>query len=135
MKTYEKPCVLVNEELAEGVYAASGCYVASSKIHQSPEEGRGNYCIQLGATHEAADGHHSTMQTFEVTFNQPVEYVSSLAQSVSGSGSTKLVLSYNYHSNGYECIGLGDLYVISDANLAILDTKCTFCNEECNEHS
>ena len=41
MKDYVKPVVLVNEELAEGVYAASGsdCYTVTTNIHQRPETG------------------------------------------------------------------------------------------------
>lgn len=135
MKTYEKPYVLVNEELAEGVYAASGCYTAEAYIHSTPQEGRGNYLIQLNATHAASDNHHSGMQTLEITFNQPVDYVSSQAQNVFGSGSTRLTLEYNYHSNGYDNIGLGDVCVTSDAGLAVSGVRCTYCNGDCGQHS
>ena len=40
MKKYEKPVVMINEELAEGVYAASGatCYLVNSFGCQNPYE-------------------------------------------------------------------------------------------------
>lgn len=47
MKTYSKPIVTIDTGLAEGVYAASGCYDASAYIHQTPETGRGDYRIQV----------------------------------------------------------------------------------------
>ena len=34
MTNYESPVILRTEELAEGVYLASGCYTASAYIHQ-----------------------------------------------------------------------------------------------------
>lgn len=51
MKTYSKPVVTIDIGLAEGVYAASGCYTASAYIHQKPETGRGDYRIQLNGQH------------------------------------------------------------------------------------
>lgn len=133
MKNYEKPCVLVNEELAEGVYAASGCYTVTAAITQQPEEGRGNYLIRVDAVHEA--DHHSSMQVIELTFNKVVEYVSSEAQSASGSGSTTLTLTYgNYHNNNSDRIGLANLCVVADAGLSVTGARCTYCNESCEWH-
>ena len=41
---YEKPIVVVNEDLAEGVYTASGdCYNVSAVIVQTPELGNETY--------------------------------------------------------------------------------------------
>ncbi len=31
MKEYSKPTILINEELSEGVYAASGCYTITTR--------------------------------------------------------------------------------------------------------
>ena len=47
MVKYSKPMVIVDQGLAEGVYAASGagCYKASADIHQKPDIGRGDYRI------------------------------------------------------------------------------------------
>ena len=44
MKEYMKPVLLTSDELAEGVYLASGdgsgCYTTTAYIHQTPQTGR-----------------------------------------------------------------------------------------------
>lgn len=134
MKDYVKPVVLVNEELAEGVYAASGsdCYTVTANIHQRPETGRGDYRIQVDATHAAADSHHSGKQVLILSFNQAVEYSSSNGKLVSGSG-TCISIEYEYHSNANGNIGLGDVVVKSDAGLAVTGAILT-CNHDCGQH-
>lgn len=122
-KSYEKPVILVNDDLAEGVYMASGsgsaCYSASGAIRQVPETGRNNYVIQLNGTHHATDGHSNDAQTVTVSFNQNVTYVSSQGSLSSGSGTSTLVLAYHYHQNANDNIGLGDLVVESGPGLSI----------------
>lgn len=135
MMNYEKPVVLANEDVAEGVYAASGCYTASSWIHQTPETGRESYTIQGNMFHNA--DHHSTQQTVEITFNQSVTFVSCSATeyvSASGSGTSKLAITYNYHANFTESHGMGDVVVTSGEGLTILDTQCIGCNMICGQH-
>lgn len=140
MKNYERPVVLLNEELAEGVYAGSGdCYTFNIKKVQSPEQGRNNYKFQIDGTHAATDGHHSTMRHVVVEFNQPVEYVSSLAEQVSGSGTCVLTLEYykgngSYHNNANEYIGLGDLVVVSGEGLEATKIYCVYCDHTCDQH-
>lgn len=130
---YEKPIVVVNEDLAEGVYAASGdCYSVSAVIVQTPELGNDTYCIQMDATHNAS--HHSGQQIMKIVFNQPVEHIKSGAVFVSGSGSNTLVLTYDYHANNSEFMGLGHLYVKSADALGIINANCTHCNEDCSIH-
>ena len=53
MREYMKPMLVTSDELAEGVYLASGagCYTASAYIHQAPETGRGDYRIQVNGQH------------------------------------------------------------------------------------
>lgn len=138
MKNYEKPVVIANNELAEGVYAASGdCYTFTSRITQSPETGNPNYVIQIDGKHEADDGHHSSERTVRLVFNQPVQYVESNAASVSGDGTSSLDLTFvdgvngSYHNNGVDNIGLGQLKVKSGDGLAILDTYAVSCNHTC----
>ena len=136
---YVKPIVLANEELAEGVYAASGdvtgndCYTVSAYIHQTPEIGRGDYRIQVNGVHAAANGHHSGEQVLTLTFNQPVEYSSSNGTLVSGSGTSSINIKYNYHNNGNDNIGLGDVVVTSDDGLAITGAMLS-CNYDCGQH-
>lgn len=140
MKNYVRPVALVNEELAEGVYAASGdCYTFTANIHQTPQDGRGDYRIQLNGVHDAADGHHSNSCRVEIDFNIPIQYVSSGAGAYYGDGTTRLVLDYNnsggnYHNNARDNIGLGDLVVTADLGLAVVDVKCTYCSQECGQH-
>ncbi len=138
MKNYEKPIVLVNEELAEGVYAASGynggdCYSITAEIKQTPEEGRDSYTIQCNADHLAE--HHGTSQMMTISFNQPVTYVWSNGSLHSGDGTATLEIVFSYHNNGYETgIGLGELYVKSAEGLAITGVVLS-CNETCPQHS
>jgi len=138
MKNYQKPVVIANNELAEGVYAASGdCYSFTADIKQKPELGNPCYVIQIDGKHEADDGHHSSERTVRLVFNQPVEYVSSNAASVSGDGTSSLDLTFvdgvngSYHNNGVDNIGLGQLKVKSGDGLAILDTYAVSCNHTC----
>lgn len=129
---YIKPLVVVNEEVAEGIYAASGdCYSVTAYIHQTPQEGRGDYRIQVNGTHAASDAHHSGEQVLILTFNQPVEYVGSNGRGYSN-GSTVTIV-YNYHNNGNDNIGLGDVIVKSNAGLAIIEAVLT-CNYDCGQH-
>lgn len=139
MDNYEKPAVLANEEISEGVYAASGsdagedCYTVSAYIHQTPETGRGDYRIQVNAVHAAGDGHHSGQQTLELSFNQPVEYSWSNGSLSGGDGTASITIDYSYHNNGNDNIGLGDVIVTADAGLAVTGAVL-YCNHECGQH-
>lgn len=140
MRTYERPVAIANDELAEGVYMASGdsicdddCYTVTAHIHQTPETGRKDYRIQVNATHAAPDGHHSGQQTLVLAFNQPVEYVSSNGKLKSGNNTNTLKIDYSYHNNGNDNIGLGDVVVKSAAGLG--DPKAEMiCNHDCGQH-
>ena len=138
MKNYEKPVIITNDEIAEGVYAASGdCYTFTAEIKQKPETGRGDYRIQVNGKHDASDDHHSSERTVQITFNMNVKYKNSLAQTVIGDGTSMLTLTYvdgvngSYHNNGHENIGLGDLFVEAEPGLAITGVSCTYCNHTC----
>lgn len=139
MKNYEKPIVLVNEELAEGVYAASGaaagddCYSVTAYIHQTPETGRGDFRIQVDAVHAAGDGHHSGKQTLVLSFNQTVTYVGSNGSLSGGDNTASIRIDYTYHNNGNDNIGLGDVIVTSDAGLAVTGAML-ICNHDCGQH-
>ena len=142
MKDYVKPIVLANEELAEGVYAASGdagnggdCYTVTAYIHQTPELGREDYRIQVNGVH-AAVGHHSTGQELILYFNQPVNYQfcnGAEATLVSGDGTSELRLAYSYHNNENDNIGLGDVVVTSGDGLAVSGAVLK-CNYTCGQH-
>lgn len=138
MKTYERPIVLVNEELAEGVYAASGagsdCYTVTAYIHQTPETGRGDFRIQVDAKHAAGDGHHSGQQTLVLYFNQNVTYKGSNGTLAGGDGTSSISINYTYHNNGNDNIGLGDVIVESDAGLSVTGAQ-VICNHDCGQHT
>ena len=141
MSTYKKPVVLMNEDLAEGVYAASGdCYTCSARVAQRPATGMLNYVIQFDARHSQAD-HHSTGQVLTITFNKAVNFIECYgngASYVSGDGTTTLKISYTYHNNSNDNIGLGDLKVMTvDGSWDGLEVVSTVleCNRDCNQHS
>lgn len=123
MKTYSKPIVTVDTGLAEGVYAASGCYEASARIHQTPETGRGDYRIQVNGKHNA--DHTKEAQVLTISFNQNVTYVSGGAGLISGNGTTTLQVKLSYHQNPTDNIGFDDLVVTSDAGLVITGVSIT----------
>lgn len=124
-KTYERPIVLVNQSLAEGVFLASGgntCYTATATITQKPETGRQSYTIQLNGVHETNPDHCNDWQLATITFNQEVTYVSCNGQGATCVGSTTgtvLQIQFNYHQNAHTNIGLGDLVVTSADGLAV----------------
>lgn len=122
---YQKPTLYKTEDLAEGVYAASGsgCYTTTARIHQKPETGRGDYRIQVDGHHHA--DHTRETQWLHISFNQPVTYSSSQGTLKSGDGTSTLVIEYHYHQNPTDNIGLGDLVVVSDPGLSITGVSIT----------
>lgn len=140
-RAYKKPVALANEELMEGVYMTSGdttgsdCYTVTANITQKPETGRDNYCIQVDAHHKAEHG--SDTQWLIISFNQPVNFDYCNAQGAqleSGNGTSTLRIKLTYHNNPTDNIGFGDLYVTSNAGLAI--TGCQMeCILHCSQHN
>ncbi len=121
MRNYERPIVLTNHELAEGVYAASGdsdCYTTTCSIHQKPETGRGDYRIQVNAKHDA-DHNSDYNQCLHIVFNQSVVYKSSGGTLETGDGTNTITIGYKYWNNHTDNIGLGDVVVESNAGLAV----------------
>ena len=135
MQNYSKPVVLENEDLAEGVYAASGagglvssdCWIIERvQIMQRPETGRGDYRLQVDTKHINSDNHRSSA-TVTIVFNQPVTVTNpgGNAFTVSGEGSTIKVGFDVGTNNSNESRGWGDLHVTSDAGLAVLSYGIT----------
>lgn len=138
MMNYERPIILANEEVAEGVYAASGvggenCYTVSAYITQTPQEGNLRYTIHLDAQHNTTT-HHSSGQVLVLSFNMPVKYSWSNGTCVGGDGTSELRISYSYHSNAVESIGLSDVYVEAGEGLSVAGARLE-CNYSCDQHS
>lgn len=123
MSNYSKPVISIDNGMAEGVYAASGCYTASAYIHQTPETGRETYVIQVNGKHNA--DHSNDAQLLTISFNQNVTYVKSQGTLQSGDGTPTLKIAYSYHQNQVESLGLGDLEVSSGSGLAITSVSIT----------
>ena len=123
MKKYSKPTIFVNDEDSEGVYAASGCYSITVNIHQKPQNGRGDYRIQVNGIHKS--NHTRDAQTMTISFNMPVVYKSSNGVIQGANTGTTLVISYAYHQNPTDNIGLGDLIVEGDQGLQVTSVALT----------
>ena len=126
MKQYTKPMISIDDGMAEGVYAASGCYTADAYIHQTPQTGRGDYRIQVNGQHHS--DHTKEAQVLTISFNQDVTYKSCNANGaglISGDGTTTLKVKLSYHQNPSDNIGFGDLIVTSNPGLAITGVSIT----------
>lgn len=100
MKKYEKPILIVNDDLSEGVYTASGCLVGRI-ADESYEGGMGNkYRFAVYYTHETKE-HTNTAQTVVVKLNAPVNVVDGNAQGFyqSGNGTDTLTFVRNSSMN------------------------------------
>ena len=137
MKTYEKPVVMVNEEVAEGVYASSGCLVATFEgdnptvyiaSRPQPDDLEQVYTIEVGGTHimpEGAAFHKSGTQTVYITFNQAVTHDGVTSTTITSSCTNTL-------NNDNENFGWGitKVYYDGDEELEIIGvtTSCTPTN-------
>ena len=100
MREYIKPVVTVDDGLAEGVYAASGCLVGRI-ADESYEGGMGNkYRFAVYYTHQTKD-HFNTAQIVVVRLNAPVNVVDGNAQNFlqSGNGTNTLTFVRNSSMN------------------------------------
>lgn len=105
MKNYEKPVVLANEELAEGVYAASGVSSADcwSIDAYSVQDWNGQHHVfEVRIVHSDQVQHISTQSTAVLTFNNTVTdaYTEGNCQA-SFSGNTVTVVR-TLHANAYQ---------------------------------
>ena len=107
MKTYEKPVVLANEELAEGVYAASGdgmsendCWTVTAKEVQD-WNGWGKV-FEVEAVHSNQFKHISTQTVVTLTFSANVSSVGFVEEEFPStySGNT-VTITRTLHANGY----------------------------------
>lgn len=120
MKNYEKPVVLVNEDVTEGVYAASGCYSTTWTKHQVVQNGRINYKFQINAVHNAE--HTCNKQRWTVTFSTAVDGVEETngdTSSVTGIGTNVIQYYTGYWNNEEDNIGAGNLTVTTPGDVDV----------------
>ena len=96
MRNYEKPVVLANNEMSEGVYAASGdtCWVLGeprTEAGTKPE----SICFYIEAHHNTTEGHGNEPITVTLVFNKAVSVVSCNSGTYELSGSVVKITSAN----------------------------------------
>ena len=127
MAKYEKPMVIANDELAEGVFAASGCYTVTWKKHQDTQEGRTTLRFQIDAVHDASPT--CSEQYLTLNFTMPVKYVGSNGTLVSPASSdietTVMKIKFTYWNNPNDNIGMGEVTVIGDSAADISSASMT----------
>ena len=112
---------MINEELAEGVYAASGCWHLTSKsVKQNPQKGRNSFVVDIKFWHD--DVAHQPNAYMTIAFSEPVmidEDLCSYEQVDGGVGySYTIKLKRTQPINaGKEEWGFGDLYVLTEKEL------------------
>ncbi len=104
MKGYEKPIVMVNDGLSEGVYAASGAAEAADCWTVNPvsvQDWNGSHHVfEIRCVHSTAVEHISSASTVTLTFDQPVTDAYS-EFSCTASGNTVTVIR-ELHANAYK---------------------------------
>ncbi len=105
MMNYEKPVVLANEDVAEGVYAASGDGIADcwTVTAYSVQDWSGSdHVFEVRIVHSDAVQHISTASTTVLTFSTPLEGAYTESNfSCSYSGNTVTVVRES-HANAYQ---------------------------------
>ncbi len=132
MKKYEKPVVMINEELAEGVYAASGCWTIRTEFgNRVTSDGYTNF--RVIADHNSTL-HISTATEIVIPFtgnvSSPVFDGGSFEATASG---TTVILTRKNHANsegspdGFN----SNLAVTCDESTMPIDELITFkCSKE-----
>lgn len=100
---YEKPIVLVNEELAEGVYAASGAESAKcwTVVAPSVQDWNGSHHVfEVQCVHSDAVEHISSASTVTLTFsNSLTDAYSEFSTTFSGN---QVTIVRELHANAYK---------------------------------
>lgn len=118
--TYVKPTISIDTGLAEGVYAASGCYMDIYAAIEQRIEHEKKYVIRINGKHSA--DHTSDKQVLTVTFNQNVTYLWAEADLIGGNGTPTLALRANRWQNANDNINLS-LQVSAETGLDIINTS------------
>ena len=140
MRKYEKPSIIIVEELAEGVYAASGSDCMSVKAYISQERSKtkeGMYAVWVESNHDGSlyrgDGHAASGITVTLYFNQPVTCDGSYYQGESGTsysvsggnGTSTLTLAFSGDTANAGTKFWGQIYISSEPGLALTSSTIT----------
>lgn len=100
MEKYVKPLCLANEDLAEGIYAASGdCMNARVTGRVDPD---GTHRFEVYYEHRAWNDHCSTGAVIKIRFSAPMYLSDTNQYACSGNGTTEIAIIINnaLHSDG-----------------------------------
>ncbi len=126
---YNKPLILTNDDMAEGVYAASGgsrsasitgCWTGTATLNQKPELGQDCYTVHFDAHHESVS-HLSPNTKIVVKFNQNITLGQQWydVQSCTVNGDT--ITAYRYSgANPGEGFGSTGLYIKANDDIGII---------------
>lgn len=103
MNHYEKPIVLANEDIAEGVYAASGSADCWSVAAYSVQDWNGSHNVfEVDITHSDSVEHISTASTVTLAFNNALtDAYTENNWDCSYSGNT-VTVTRESHANAYQ---------------------------------
>ena len=136
MKTYEKPIAVVNDELSEGVYAASGANSADCWTVEavSVQDWNGSHHVfEIRCVHSNTVEHISSASTVNLTFSQNITNAySEFETSFSGSNVTVV---RTLHANAYKS---GDtmtykVWVQADSEANTKAIACTGATISCTK--
>lgn len=108
MKNYEKPIVVINEELAEGVYAASGftgpigtsdCWSFDVKDIQAWNGS--HHIFEIHLTHHTGLQHISGATTVSVTFSAPLSNTSYAEYASTFDGASTITITRTLLADAY----------------------------------
>lgn len=105
MKSYEKPIAVVNDELSEGVYAASGtnnadCWTINS---YSVQDWNGSHHVfEVKIVHSDAVKHISTASTSVITFSNTVTDAYSEGNCTATFSGNTVTVVRTLHANAYQ---------------------------------
>ncbi|MBR6642782.1 MAG: hypothetical protein IKL28_03875 [Lachnospiraceae bacterium] len=139
MSKYEKPMVMINEELAEGVYAASGaeCWAVSEAISVQDWDGE-SHVFQMKFRHSTDYQHTTDGFSVTVTFSNNITKARS-NESGDMVGSNSISFTRFGHSNGYNQGDLVEIKVWASTGdeattkaLSINSVEVTSCSKTVN---
>lgn len=137
MKEYVKPVVLENEELMEGVYAASGdCWDVSAP---STQDWNGNsHEFEVRATHNNDLEHISGQCTVRLVFSNTISNATAEAETCTWSGNT-VTVTRKSHGNAYLSgdkmsfkVRVACADEASTRSVTCTSVTCTYCDHQTN---